>query len=201
MSVTNRNKLLLHSPELTATLPPLAAGLECVVLIDGQYAATYRFRDEPRLDGAPFIRHLGPKHHVNRVLIVSGDREAEVKYLADLVGITEVFAQQSPEQKLEIVKAEMAKAKTMFVGDGINDAPALNTATVGLAFGQASDITSEAAGAVIMESSLLKVDEFLHIGQRMRTIALQSAVGGQRAFPAIPRIPSTEPEPSARSCG
>ncbi|HET6349816.1 MAG TPA: heavy metal translocating P-type ATPase, partial [Candidatus Krumholzibacteria bacterium] len=61
---------------------------------------------------------------------------------------------------------------------GINDAPALTAATVGVAFGQASDITSEAAGAVILDSSLARVDELLHIGRRMRTIALQSAVGG-----------------------
>ncbi|HEV3078239.1 MAG TPA: hypothetical protein VGY66_00610, partial [Gemmataceae bacterium] len=58
------------------------------------------------------------------------------------------------------------------------DAPALTAATVGIAFGQNSDVTSEAAGAVILESSLERVDEFLHISGRLRTIALQSAVGG-----------------------
>jgi cation transport ATPase len=52
------------------------------------------------------------------------------------------------------------------------------TATVGIAFGQNSDVTVEAADAVIMDSSIEKVDEFLHISRRMRQIALQSAVGG-----------------------
>ncbi|PYV08500.1 MAG: heavy metal translocating P-type ATPase, partial [Acidobacteria bacterium] len=52
------------------------------------------------------------------------------------------------------------------------------SATVGIAFGQSSDVTAEAAGAVIMEASLAKVDELFHIGRRMRSIALQSAVGG-----------------------
>ena len=111
-------------------------------------------------------------------MLVSGDRESEVAYLARQVGITDVHASQSPEQKVEMVRRETETASTIFVGDGINDAPALMAATVGLAFGQNSDVTSEAADAVIMDTSLKKVDEFMHISRRMRRIALQSAVGG-----------------------
>jgi len=153
-------------------------GLECVVLVDGDYAGRLVFRDEPRAEGESFIRHLRDRHRVERVIMVSGDRASEVQYLADQVGISEVHAGQSPEQKLALVREETSRAPTLFMGDGINDAPALTAATVGIAFGQGSDITAEAAGAVIMESSLQRVDELLHIGRRMRRIALQSAVGG-----------------------
>lgn len=176
--VTGRPKLTVRQPEVAAQLPPPAEGLECVALLDGQYAATLRFRDRPRPGGRPFIRHLGNKHGFDRVMLMSGDRESEVRYLADRVGITEVNAGQSPEQKLALVNAETARAATVYVGDGINDAPALTAATVGIAVGQSSDVTAEAAGAVILDSSLEKVDEFLHIGARMRRVALQSAVGG-----------------------
>ena len=111
-------------------------------------------------------------------MLVSGDRESEVTYLAELLGIKETLASQSPEQKVAIVREETAKAPTLFMGDGINDAPALASATVGIAFGQHSSVTAEAAGVVIMENSLTKVDELLHISTRLRQIALQSAIGG-----------------------
>jgi heavy metal translocating P-type ATPase len=176
--ITSRKKLAVHQPQLVQALPPVSAGLECVVLIDGRFAATFRFRDEPRAEGMQFVHHLAPRHHFTRVLLVSGDREAEVRYLAGKVGIKEVFFEQSPEQKLELVRAETQRANTLFMGDGINDAPALTAATVGIAFGQNSDITAEAAGAVILDSSLQKVDEFFHVCRRMRRIALESAVGG-----------------------
>ena len=175
--VTSRANLVAKHPELGPDLPK-GDGLECVIVIDGRYAGLCRFRDEPRAEGRSFIRHLGPKHHFERVLLVSGDRESEVRYLADRVGIKEVYFSQTPEQKVELVREETKKANTVFLGDGINDAPALTAATVGIAFGQNSDITAEAAGAVIMESSLEKVDEFFHVGRRLRSIALQSAVGG-----------------------
>lgn len=178
VTITHRKRLTREQPDIAAQLPPQASGMECVVLIDGQYAATYRFRDQPRSDGREFIDHLGPRHELNRLLLVSGDRRSEVEYLASRVGIHEVHAEQSPEDKVRIVREETAKAKTIFLGDGINDAPALQAATVGIAFGQQSDVTAEAAGAVIMDSSLAKVDELLHISRRMRIIALQSAVGG-----------------------
>jgi P-type E1-E2 ATPase len=77
-----------------------------------------------------------------------------------------------------LVTVGLKEVATCYMGDGINDAPAMQAATVGVAFGQNSDITSEAADAVIMDASLRRVDELIHIGQRMRVIALQSAVGG-----------------------
>ena len=129
-------------------------------------------------DGRRFIDHLSVRHGFVRVLLVSGDREEEVRYLAATVGITEVYAGRSPEQKVEIARRETARANTVFVGDGINDAPALAACTVGLAFGRNSDVTAEAAGAVVLDSSLQKADELLHISRRLRAIALQSAVGG-----------------------
>jgi len=176
--VTSRGSLIAQNILGADALPPSAGGLECVVAIDNRYAATLRFRDAPRADSRSFVKHLGPKHQFQRIMIVSGDRESEVRYLAEQVGIQEIQAQKSPEEKLAIVRQATAHAKTLYVGDGINDAPAMLAATVGMAIGQNSDVTTEAAGVVIMDNSLEKVDEFMHISRRMRVIALQSAVGG-----------------------
>ncbi len=178
VTVTSRKAVLKNDPEAEGLLPPLAGGLECVVLVDGAIAATYQFRDAPRPDGNAFVAHLDKHHHIDRVMLVSGDRANEVEYLAREVGIDLVRAGQTPEQKVAITREETERAPTIFVGDGINDAPALLAATVGVAMGVASDVTTQAAGAVILDSSLRRVDELMHIGRRMRTIALQSALGG-----------------------
>ena len=111
-------------------------------------------------------------------MLVSGDRASEVNELGKILNLTEIYASQTPEQKIAIVRAEANKAPTLFMGDGINDAPALTAATVGIAFGQFSEVTAAAAGAVVMENTLNKVDELIHLSIATRRIALQSAIGG-----------------------
>lgn len=161
-----------------AKLPPVQPGLECLVFFNGSFAALFRFDDSPRSDSRAFLGHLSPHHNVTKIMLVSGDREAEVQSLAAKVGITIAYGAKSPEEKVALVRSETAKQKTVFVGDGINDAPAMQAAAVGVAFGHESDITSEAADAVVLERSFGKVDELIHIGHRMRRIALESAIGG-----------------------
>jgi heavy metal translocating P-type ATPase len=175
--ITGRRQVM-KLPFVAPLLPAVAPGLEAILLVDGKYAATFRFRDTPRAGSGEFVRHLAPRHGVTRVMVVSGDRESEVLYLAGEVGIAEALFDKSPEDKLAIVREEAKRTPTMFLGDGINDAPAMQAATVGIAFGQNSDIAAEAADAVILDPSFRKVDELIHIGRRMKRIALQSALGG-----------------------
>jgi P-type E1-E2 ATPase len=174
VQITGRAKLAT----IPAALPPVAGGLECLVFIDDAYAAALRFHDEPRAESHSFVNHLKPRHGTAKVILLSGDRESEVQYFASQLGIAEMHSGKSPEEKVAIVQQETSLAKTLYVGDGLNDAPAMLNATVGVAFGNGNDITAEAADAVVLEPSLAKVDELIHIGRRMRTIALQSALGG-----------------------
>lgn len=176
--VTNRQKLTLSFPDEVQFLPAQTLGLECILVINDKVAGIFQLRDKPRADGHAFIEHLGPAHRFDKIMLVSGDRESEVKYLAEQLGIVEVFASQSPEDKLRIVEHEVKKAPTLFMGDGINDAPAMAVATVGIAFGQQNAVTGEAAGAVILENTLIKADELLHLSIDLRKIVLQTAIGG-----------------------
>ena len=181
--ITGRNKI----PHGQFELPAIRPGLECLIFLDGKFAALFGFEDAPRTDSRSFLNHLLPHHRVSKLILVSGDREPEVRALAAKVGIDVAFGARSPEEKVELVRHETSKAKTVFIGDGINDAPAMQAAAVGIAFGHENDITSESADAVLLERSLGKVDELIHIGRRMRKIALQSAVGGM-ALSAIGMI-------------
>jgi len=160
-------------------LPSSTSGLECLVFLDGRFAALLRFHDEPRAESSSFVRHLKPHHRARQVILLSGDQQKEVEHLAHIVGIEDIYSGAAPEEKLKLVSAETARHKTLFVGDGINDAPAMLAATTSIALGgRNSDVTAEAADAVVMDSSLRKVDELMHIARRTRSIALQTAVGG-----------------------
>ena len=175
VALTGRRKLPEH---LAQQLSGAEAGLECVLLIDGALAGLMYFRDEPREETRPFLQHVKSFHGIQSVVLLSGDRPSEVALFAAKMGITHRYGGTSPEQKVAIVKELTAKQRTLYIGDGINDAPAMLNATSAIALGVNSDITSEAAGAVILQSSLGSVDELMHIGARMRRIALTSAIGG-----------------------
>jgi heavy metal translocating P-type ATPase len=168
----------LVKPETVSCFEQSTSGLECVVLVDGEPAALFRFRDQARPESRSFVSHLGPQHDFKDIILLSGDRSQEVEYLAKQMGISKIYSGKSPEEKVAIVQDESRRAQTLYLGDGINDAPALAAASVGVAFGPRSDITSEAAGAVILEPALRKVDQLLHISRHLRLVALQSAVGG-----------------------
>jgi heavy metal translocating P-type ATPase len=177
--ITGRNQAVAANLVSASELPAAEFGLECLVFVDRQFAALFRFHDEPRAESSSFVRHLQPKHGAGEVVLLSGDRRSEVEHLARIVGIERIHSGATPEQKLKLVTEASARHRTLFVGDGINDAPAMLAATASVALGgQSSDVTTEAADAVVMDSSLRKVDELMHIARRTRSIALQTAVGG-----------------------
>lgn len=167
---------------------PLENALIVAVEIDGKLQAVIGL-DDPLRDEAKgtilALRQLG----VQRILMVSGDRKSTADQVGAEVGVDEVYSECTPEQKLEIVRAEMAatKGSVIAVGDGINDAPALAAATVGVAMGaRGATAASEAADVVIIEDSIKHLATAVLISQGSRNRALQAAgVGMSLAIVAM----------------
>jgi Cu+-exporting ATPase len=120
-------------------------------------------RDEVRPEAGEVINYLKSKGI--RTFLLSGDRYAQTKVVADSLGIDEVIAEQSPEQKLNTI-AELSKQQpTIMIGDGINDAPALAKATIGISMSEASQLAMQSANVVLMSSGLNKLPMALGLGR------------------------------------
>jgi heavy metal translocating P-type ATPase len=154
-------------------------GLHAFVAIDGRLAGTLDFADRMR-EGMPKLleelRALG----ITRTLLVSGDHETHVNAMARQLGIAEVHAELLPEDKVTIIRKLLdANHRVVMVGDGVNDAPALSSATVGVALaGHGGGITAESADIVILVDEPARVAEGVRIARRTLRIAKQSIVVG-----------------------
>lgn len=100
-----------------------------------------------------------------RTILLSGDRYATCRKVADAVGIDEVIAEQTPEQKLEVLTRLTAEAPTIMVGDGINDAPALAKATIGVSLSEASQVAAQTADVVLMNNGLDQLPLAIGLGR------------------------------------
>ncbi|MFG2006825.1 heavy metal translocating P-type ATPase [Spirillospora sp. NPDC048911] len=146
--------------------------------IDGELAGALLLQDRIRIDATRTFRLLR-RAGIDRAVMVTGDRRAAAAPIADLVGADAVHADQSPEQKVNVVRTETARAATVMVGDGVNDAPALAAAGVGVALGaRGATASSETADVVITVDRLERLAETLTISRRTRSIARQSVLAG-----------------------
>jgi heavy metal translocating P-type ATPase len=152
-----------------------------LVGVDGLLAGEVVLADRPRPDAAELIgslRAAGIRH----VAMVTGDRSAAANEVGARLGIDRVYAEQSPEEKLDVVRALQRTKElepVLMVGDGINDAPALALADVGIAMGVAgATAASETADAVIVVDRVDRVADAVRIGRRSLHIARQSVLVG-----------------------
>jgi soluble P-type ATPase/hemerythrin-like domain-containing protein len=135
--------------------------------------------DDPiRPDAARTIRQLR-RDGIRRIVMVTGDREENAQTVGAVIGVDDVLADRTPGEKVEAVRLEQRAGHTIMVGDGINDAPALALADVGVAVGaRGATASSEAADVVLTIDRLDRLGEAVVIARRSRTIALQSVVVG-----------------------
>lgn len=146
--------------------------------IDGRLAAVFTFGDALRADARETIDRMR-REGISRFVMLTGDDENAARRLSAILPFDQVVAFATPQSKVAFLKAEIAVQPTMMVGDGINDAPALATATVGVAMGaRGATASSEAADIVILPDRLSPIGDALAIAHRTRAIALQSIIAG-----------------------
>ncbi|HVV29372.1 MAG TPA: heavy metal translocating P-type ATPase, partial [Mycobacteriales bacterium] len=145
---------------------------------DGEPVAALLVRDRIRPDAARTLRRLRTAG-VTRVVLLTGDRVDNAAEVAELVGVDEIQAQAAPADKIERVRAEHGRGVTVMVGDGVNDAPALAAADVGVALGsRGSTAAAQAADAVILDDRIGRLADAMEIARRARRLAVQSAGAG-----------------------
>ena len=148
------------------------------VALDGDLAGAFILDDPIRSDSPRTLRDLR-RAGLDRIVMVTGDRAEVAEMVGAAVGIDAVFAERVPSEKVNAVRLESTHGTTIMVGDGINDAPALAAADVGVAMGaRGATASSEAADVVLVVDRLDRLAEALRIARRARAIALQSVVVG-----------------------
>jgi Cu+-exporting ATPase len=154
-------------PELRKAAEELRAeGLSAVyVAVDGKVRGLVAVGDELRPDAASAVQRL--RSMGLEPVIVSGDGERVVAAVATKLGISRYFGGAEPEKKAEIVKKLRDEGGVVFVGDGVNDAPALAAADVGVAVSNSTEVAKEAGDVVVARGDLAKVVEFLQLSRRV----------------------------------
>jgi heavy metal translocating P-type ATPase len=158
-----------------AALERSDATLRAYVEIDGRLAAVIEYADEIRSELPHVLAELRAEH-ISRIVLLSGDHAPIARALAQRVGIEETYGDLLPGDKAGFIERLRAEGGTvLMVGDGINDAPALTAADVGIALAaHGGGITAEAADVIILVDSLDRVPEVISIGTRTLRIARQS---------------------------
>ncbi|MER5975011.1 heavy metal translocating P-type ATPase [Streptomyces sp. NPDC001857] len=146
--------------------------------VDGCPAGAVLLRDPLRLDAPRTMRHLRGAG-IDRLLMLTGDRAEPAAEVGAVLGLDDVRSGLDPAGKVAVVRAERERAVTVMVGDGVNDAPALAAADIGVAMGaRGSTASSEAADIVLTTDRVARLADAVFIAVRARRIAVQSALGG-----------------------
>ena len=154
------------------------SALTAFVAVDDHVIGAVLLADELRRETPRAVQNLRAAG-VKRIVMVTGDRADAAETIAAALDLDAVLAEREPADKVDAVATEQRQGCTVMVGDGINDAPALAAANVGIAMGaRGASASSEAADVVILLDRLDRVSDAINIARRTRRIALQSIVSG-----------------------
>ena len=175
MLVGNR-KLLEEEGVIIPTHHDAVTGSEMMVAAQGRWLGEIAVADRLRPEAKEAISKFAALRI--RTLLLSGDTNAIASSVAAELGISDVQAELLPEEKLARVKTLRAAGRTVaMVGDGVNDAPALMAASIGIAMGSGTDVAKESADVVLISNDLIKLVETFQIARRTRSIIWQNFTG------------------------
>jgi len=146
-------------PDKTAA----GAGFNLFLYQNQKLLAQIAIEDDIKSDAARLITSLKEIGIVP--VLLSGDRQSKCEQVAKAIGIEKIYAEQLPEQKLAVIDLFKKKGKTIMIGDGINDAPALTHADVGISMNDASQVAIQSASVVLLNTDLQSVIKFLQISR------------------------------------
>jgi heavy metal translocating P-type ATPase len=175
IAVGNRAHLLSLGVEVPAQIPAFA-GTPVLVASGDRYYGAISVEDQVRPGAATAVKALEAMK--TRVILLTGDTQSAAEAVADQMGIIHFHADLLPQQKAVEVAAHTKQGRMVaMLGDGINDAPALIEATVGVAMGSGTDVARESADVVLIGNDLEKFVETVRIARRCRAIIFQNFYG------------------------
>jgi heavy metal translocating P-type ATPase len=158
--------------------PDMRASMTVAVAIDGALAGMIVLKDQVRMDALSVLGDLRAAG-IRKLVLASGDRSEIAESVGKALGMDSVLGDLTPEAKVDAVRRETGNGPVMMVGDGVNDAPALAAADIGVAMGaRGTASSSEAAGVVLLVDELAPLAKAIAIARRSRRIALQSVSVG-----------------------
>jgi Cu+-exporting ATPase len=144
-----------------------------IAAIDGGIAAVFGIADQVRPEAAAVVASI--RRRGLRVVMLSGDRRATADAIAKQVGIDEVIAEVLPDGKVEAIQSLQRDGRRVaMIGDGLNDAPALAQADVGMAMASGTDIAAEAASVTLMRNDLTSVEQAVVLARKTMSIMKQN---------------------------
>ncbi|MEV5408746.1 heavy metal translocating P-type ATPase [Thermopolyspora sp. NPDC052614] len=156
----------------------LDGAMTVFVTVDGDTAGVILLRDAVRADAPRTLRRLR-RAGIERVVMLTGDRADVAESVATVLNVDRVLAERPPAAKVAAVREEAAQAVTVMVGDGINDAPALAAAQVGVAMGARGSAAAAGAAEVVLTGDRIdRLADAMDVARRSRRIAVQSAAAG-----------------------
>jgi Cd2+/Zn2+-exporting ATPase len=167
------SRRFLESHHVTVTDNKLAVGSYTFLSVDGDYQGYVIVKDELKETSMDTVRRFTKQYDT---VMLTGDNEDSANEIANKLGGIEYYAELLPEQKLEKFDEIRTNSVSLYVGDGINDAPLLKNADIGVSMGSASDLAIEVADIIIMNNDIRLLEKAIRIAKKTRLIATENIV-------------------------